>query len=73
MVPVAALVPEGEGFKVFVVGPDSIAHERPVTAGGRGSGLVEIATGLRPGEQVVTHGAFGVDDGAKIVPPAKAP
>lgn len=73
LIPVEALVPDGEGFKVFVVGPDSIAHQRPVTVGGRGGGLVEIGAGLKAGEQVVAHGAFGVDDGARIVPRGKTP
>ena len=34
-VPVQALVPEGDGLKVFVVGTDGLAHARPVTVGGR--------------------------------------
>lgn len=67
-VPVDALVPEGEGYKVFVVGDSSVAHARPVTVGGRNGGIVEISAGLRGGETVVTYGAYGVEDGAKIVP-----
>jgi membrane fusion protein (multidrug efflux system) len=67
-VPVNALVPEGEGYKVFVVGDSGIAHARPVRVGGRGGGLAEITTGLSGGEIVVTYGAYGVEDGAKIVP-----
>jgi RND family efflux transporter MFP subunit len=66
-VPVDALVPEGEGYKVFVVGDSSIAHARPVTVGGRSGGIAEITTGLSGGETVVTYGAYGVEDGAKIV------
>src|SRR5262249_17843751 len=33
VVPAGALVPDGDGFKVFVVGDDSAAHERAVTVG----------------------------------------
>lgn len=73
VVPSEALVPQGEGFKVFVVGADSVAHERPVTVGGRAEGLVQVASGLQAGERVVTHGAYGVEDGVRIVPRAKAP
>jgi membrane fusion protein (multidrug efflux system) len=67
-VPVDALVPEGEGYRVFVVGDSSIAHARPVTVGGRSGGMAEITAGLSGGETVVTYGAYGVEDGAKIVP-----
>ena len=67
IVPLEALVPEGEGFKVFVVDSAGIAHARPVTVGGRSDQVAEITEGLRAGERVVTYGAFGVQDSAKIV------
>ena len=70
-VPVAALVPvpDGEGFQVFVVDSGSVAHARSVTVGGRSEATVEILSGLEAGEVVVTSGAYGVADGAHIVPP----
>ncbi len=68
LIPQGALVPNGEGFKVFVVDDQSIAHEREVATGGRGEGMVEITRGLAAGERVVVHGAFGVEDGARVVP-----
>jgi RND family efflux transporter MFP subunit len=69
-VPVAALVPAagGEGFQVFVVDSGGVAHARPVTVGGRNETVAEIVSGVRAGEVVVTSGAYGVADGAKIVP-----
>ena len=71
-VPVAALVPAagGEGFQVFVVDSEQVAHVRPVTVGGRSETVAEIASGLRAGEVVVTSGAYGIADGARI---ARAP
>jgi RND family efflux transporter MFP subunit len=74
-VPVAALVPaaDGEGFQVFVVDSGQVAHARPVTVGGRSETVAQIATGLRAGEVVVTNGAYGVTDGAKIVRAAPPP
>ena len=65
-VPAAALVPAGDGFQVFVVDSAGVAHARPVTVGGRSEGLAEILAGLKSGETVVTTGAYGVEDGAKI-------
>jgi membrane fusion protein (multidrug efflux system) len=67
VIPNDALVPEGEGFKVFVVDSASIAHEREVTIGGRTGSVVEILTGLTAGERIVTYGAYGVADSAKVV------
>jgi membrane fusion protein, multidrug efflux system len=65
-VPVEALVPEGDGFRVFVVDAAGIAHARAVRVGARSETLVEILTGLAAGEIVVTTGAYGVEDGVRI-------
>ncbi len=74
-VPIAALVPVagGEGFQVFVVDSDHVAHARPVTLRGRSETVVEIASGVRAGEVVVTNGAYGVVDGAQILRAAPQP
>ncbi len=67
-VPVEALVPGGgDAFQVFVVDSGGIAHARPVTVGARTESLAEILTGLAAGETVVTAGAYGIQDSAKIV------
>ncbi len=71
-VPLAALVPDGDGYKVFVVDGVNLAHARPVNVGGKTDLVAEILDGrLQAGERVVTFGAFGVEDGAKIVAPGK--
>ena len=69
-IPAAALVPEGDAFKVFVVDSSDVAHSRPVTVGGRWRNRVEVLAGLREGEIVVTEGAYGVEDGTRIRRPA---
>ncbi|HEX6537419.1 MAG TPA: efflux RND transporter periplasmic adaptor subunit [Gemmatimonadaceae bacterium] len=66
--PLEALVPEGDGYKVFVVDSAGIAHSRAVTVGARADSMAEITRGLAPGERVVTYGAYGVQDSARIVP-----
>lgn len=74
VLPIDALVPEGEGFKVFVVDQAGIAHARPVRVGGRTGALAHIVSGVAPGERVVTYGAYGLDDSTKVAPlPAPAP
>lgn len=65
--PLESLVPDGEGFKVFVVDKSGVAHARPVTVGGRTDKVAEIKSGLKGGETVVTYGAYGLDDGVKVV------
>jgi len=67
VIPVAALVPDGEGYKVFVVTPGNIARERKVTVGRRSEANAEILSGLAQGEQVVTEGAYGLEDSVKVV------
>ena len=72
VVPVEAIVPEGAGYKVFVVDKSGTAHEREVKIGGRTPTKVEIIDGLAGGETVVTQGAFGVEDSAKVTAPVRA-
>ncbi len=68
VVPLTALVPEGEDFKVFVVDSTSIANERDVKVGARTNTTAEIVDGLKAGERIVTTGAYGVEDGSKVAP-----
>lgn len=65
--PLEALVPDGDGFKVFVVDAAGLVHARPVTVGGRTEKIAEILAGLRGGESVVTYGAYGLEDSVKVV------
>lgn len=64
-VPVAALVPDADGFKVFVRDSAGIAHARPVQIGARTATLAAVTSGLNPGDEVVTEGAYGLEDGSK--------
>ncbi|NBW64904.1 efflux RND transporter periplasmic adaptor subunit [bacterium] len=67
VVPIAALVPTGEGFRVFVVDDEGIAHARDVKVGARSDHGIWVREGLKAGEKVVTTGAYGMDDSAKVV------
>ena len=76
VIPAEALVPGAEvgTFRVFVVDRRGTAMGRDVRVGGRADGKVEILSGLRGGELVVTQGAFGVEDSATVArPAARAP
>jgi RND family efflux transporter MFP subunit len=67
VVPLEALVPTGEGFKVFVVDAEGIAVSRAVQIGGRTDHAAWITGGVKEGERIVTVGAYGVDDSTKVV------
>jgi membrane fusion protein (multidrug efflux system) len=66
VIPVTALVPDGDGFKVFVVTAGDIARARPVSVGRRTEASAEILSGLSAGERVVTEGAYGLEDSVKV-------
>jgi membrane fusion protein (multidrug efflux system) len=71
VVPIEALVPDGESFKVFVVDSSGVAHARSIEIGGRSDALAEITKGLSAGERIVTYGAYGMDDNVKVAPVGK--
>ena len=71
--PDSAIVLAGDSSVVFVVGPDAIARQRAVVRGVRREGRSEVTGDLKPGDRVVTTGAFGLQDGMHVAPaPAAA-
>jgi membrane fusion protein (multidrug efflux system) len=71
VVPEAAIVPQQTGAKaVFVVSDKNIAELRPVEIGERQPGKVEILSGVKPGEIVVTAGQLKLREGAPVMPVA---
>jgi RND family efflux transporter MFP subunit len=68
VVPDSSLVLTGDSSAVFVIGADSIAHQRIVTTGVRQGGRVAVQGPLAPGDRVVTTGAFGLQDGMRVSP-----
>ena len=67
IVPVSALLASDEGGeKVMVAAANSTAQERKVEVGVRDGDNVQILNGVKAGEQVITSGALGLDDKAKI-------
>lgn len=67
VIPESALLPNDEGgVQAIVVGPDSTAHERKIEVGVREPGKVQIVSGLKPAEKVITAGGVGLEDGAKV-------
>ncbi|MEP7116082.1 MAG: efflux RND transporter periplasmic adaptor subunit [Acidobacteriota bacterium] len=72
LVPLTALVREGEDTAVFVAGDDK-AERRAVTLGVSDGTRVEIVSGLAAGDRVIVHGQAGLPDGATISVGAATP
>ena len=73
-VPAPALITDEEGKKsVMIIGPDGKAHKRDVETGIRTATAVQVVSGLKPGEQVVSTGAYGLPDNTKVKVEAATP
>jgi cobalt-zinc-cadmium efflux system membrane fusion protein len=64
-IPEEAIVYEGNAARVWVAGDDKTIALRRIRPGRSRDGLVEVASGLEPGETVVTSGALFIDRAAK--------
>ena len=66
-VPAQAIVPQGDLRYVWVVAPEDKAEERSVEVGAFDNNWVEIISGLKPSDRVVTAGVQKLSAGAKLV------
>jgi RND family efflux transporter MFP subunit len=71
LVPIAALVHEGEDVAVFVVTGDK-AQRRPVMVGLVDAEHAEITAGVTPGDAVIVTNQNGLSDGATVTTGADA-
>jgi multidrug resistance efflux pump len=66
-IPASSILTAQDGSKsVMVVGTDGAAHRKPVTLGIADAQDVQVTGGLAPADLVITGGAYGLDDGAKV-------
>lgn len=73
VVPEDAIAYDPTGSFVWRVGADSKAERVPVELGSRRDGLVQVKTGLAPGDRIVAGGTHKVTPGGTIVPAPAAP
>ena len=72
--PVTALRHGSTGDFVYVLNAaERTVSVRPVTRGQATADKVELKTGLKAGEQVITEGADRLKDGAKVTLPTDKP
>ena len=69
MVPVTAVRHGANGDFVYVLKADKTVTVRPITRGHATAEKVQIASGLKVGEQVITEGADRLKEGAKVMLP----
>lgn len=82
-IPLDAVQHGPDGLFAYVVGADRKAQMRPIKVSETGSGNVVVSDGIKPGEMVVTDGAYRVQSGtlvaaakgqtASVLPPAVTP
>lgn len=68
MVPAEAVIPELSGYKVFIVGADGKAEERLIEIGTRTESQVQVISGLKEGDLVLTTGVMQARQGMPIKP-----
>lgn len=66
-VPAPAVVNGQQGTYVYVLNHDSTTSSRPVTVARTDDVMAVIASGLKPGETVITDGQFRIGPGAKVL------
>jgi multidrug efflux pump subunit AcrA (membrane-fusion protein) len=68
IIPAAALFQDAakNSYYVFVAGPDGLAHRTAVTVGIRTQSQVQVTSGLKPGDTVITSGGYALSDGLKV-------
>lgn len=66
IVPIAAVVHEGEETFAMTAGSDGKAHRQAVTTGLANGEHVEISSGVKAGDSVIVRGQNGLPDGAAI-------
>ncbi len=67
IVPKTAILNHEDGVAVFTVSADNTAHLAKVTLGPEQNVRVEVLTGVKAGDRVVTLGQYELSDGAKVV------
>ena len=73
VVPAAAILRGPQGTFVYAVKPDKTVEARPVTLSLTQGNLTAIASGLAPGDVVVTDGQDKLQTGSKIEPRGGSP
>jgi multidrug efflux system membrane fusion protein len=72
-IPTAAVQRGPNGEFVYVVKGDRTVEARPIEVASQSEGIAMIAKGIRPGESIVTDGAFKLRPGMTVIPVPQRP
>lgn len=67
--PTPAIQRGAPGTYVYLVNPNNTVSVRPIKTGSSDNGMVQIVSGLKVGDRVVTDGTDRLSDGARIIIP----
>ena len=71
VIPLTAVLADSNGDKsVMAVAPDQRVHRRSITTGIENNGMVQVLSGIQPGDEIVSSGAYGLPENTKIKPSA---
>jgi len=67
-IPISALFQDvgQDRYHVFVAGPDGRAHRVSVTIGVHDGRQVQVLSGIKAGDRVITSGGYALSDGLRI-------
>lgn len=65
--PQDAIIKQGEETYVYVIGEDNKAYKRIITSGIKEDGIVEVTSGIKNEERVVTTGKEYLDEGVEVM------
>ena len=71
LIPDAALVTNAGGTQAVIVGPDNKLHYQPITVGRDFGQVIEVLSGLRPGQSVVGNPSDSLHEGQSRPPPGR--
>jgi membrane fusion protein (multidrug efflux system) len=68
VIPTTALFEDAlrNSYYVFVVGADGCAHRTPITTAMRNGNDVQVTSGVKIGDRVITSGGYALADGLKV-------
>ena len=66
VIPESAVIPIQDRQYVYVIDPQGIAQRQEITVGRRRAGIVEVLSGIKADEEVITAGVIKINPGSKV-------
>jgi membrane fusion protein (multidrug efflux system) len=66
-IPEEAVIPIQDREYVYTISDQGVAERREITVGRRKPGIVEVTSGLKEGDEVITQGVIKIHPGSKVL------